>query len=32
MYAAIANGGTIWKPTIAKAVVKTDGTVVKSLR
>ena len=30
MYAAIANGGTIWKPTIAKAVVKTDGTVVKA--
>ena len=31
MYAAIANGGTIWKPTIAKAIVKTDGTVVKAL-
>ena len=30
MYAAIANGGTIWRPTIAKAVVKTDGTVVKA--
>jgi hypothetical protein len=30
MYAAIANGGTIWKPTIAKAIVKTDGTVVKT--
>ena len=30
MYAAIANGGTIWKPTIAKAVVKTDGTIVKA--
>jgi penicillin-binding protein 2 len=30
MYAAIANGGTIWKPTIAKAIVKTDGTVIKS--
>jgi len=30
MYAAIANGGTIWKPTIAKAIVKTDGTVVKA--
>ena len=29
MYAAIANGGTIWKPTIAKAIVKTDGTVIK---
>ena len=31
MYAAIANGGTIWKPTIAKAIVKTDGTVVKEI-
>lgn len=30
MYSAIANGGTIWKPTIAKAIVKTDGTVVKA--
>jgi penicillin-binding protein 2 len=30
MYAAIANGGTIWKPTIAKAIVKTDGTIVKT--
>jgi penicillin-binding protein 2 len=30
MYAAIANGGTLWKPTVAKAIVKTDGTVVKS--
>jgi penicillin-binding protein 2 len=29
MYAAIANGGTIWKPTIAKAIVKSNGTVVK---
>ena len=31
MYAAIANGGTIWKPTIAKAIVKTDGTIVKKI-
>jgi penicillin-binding protein 2 len=30
MYAAIANGGTLWKPTIAKAIIKTDGTVVKT--
>jgi len=30
MYAAIANGGTLWKPTVAKAIVKTDGTIVKS--
>jgi penicillin-binding protein 2 len=29
MYAAIANGGTIWKPTVAKAIVKSNGTVVK---
>ena len=29
MYAAIGNGGTIWKPTVAKAIVKTDGTIVK---
>jgi penicillin-binding protein 2 len=29
MYAAIGNGGTIWKPTVAKAIVKTDGTLVK---
>jgi penicillin-binding protein 2 len=30
MYAAIANGGTLWKPTVAKAIVKTDGTIVKA--
>ena len=30
MYAAIGNGGTIWQALIAKAIVKTDGTVVKS--
>ena len=30
MYAAIANGGTIWQMTVAKAIVKTDGTVVKT--
>lgn len=29
MYAAIGNGGTIWQALIAKAVVTTDGTVVK---
>jgi penicillin-binding protein 2 len=32
MYAAIANGGTIWKTTIAKAIVKTDGTVVRTFK
>lgn len=30
MYAAIANGGTLWKPTIAKAIIKTDGTVIRT--
>lgn len=29
MYAAIANGGTIWKPTIAKAVISNSGRVIK---
>lgn len=29
VYAAIGNGGTIWQAMIAKAIVKTDGTVVK---
>ena len=28
MYAAIANGGTIWKPTVAKAVMTTAGKVI----
>ena len=32
MYAAIANGGTILKPTIAKAIVKTDGTVINEFK
>jgi penicillin-binding protein 2 len=30
MYAAIANGGTVWQMMVAKAVVKTDGTVLKT--
>jgi penicillin-binding protein 2 len=30
MYAAMANGGTIWQANIAKAIVKTDGTVVQT--
>jgi penicillin-binding protein 2 len=29
MYGAIANGGTIWKPTVAKAIVSNDGKVIK---
>lgn len=32
MYAAIGNGGTIWQTSIAKAIVKTDGTVVKAFQ
>ena len=31
MYAAIANGGTIWQATVGKAIVKTDGTVIKTI-
>ena len=31
MYAAIGNGGTIWKPTIGKAIVTTDGKVIKTI-
>ena len=31
MYAAIGNGGTIWQASIAKAIVKTDGTVIKTI-
>jgi penicillin-binding protein 2 len=30
MYAAIANGGTLWKPTVAKAIVSTEGKLIKS--
>ena len=30
MYAAIANGGTLWKPTIAKAIVSTNGKVIRT--
>ncbi len=30
MYAAIANGGTLWKPEIAKAVLTPAGKVIKS--
>ena len=31
MYAAIGNGGTIWQMMIGKAIVKTDGTVIKTM-
>lgn len=32
MYAAIGNGGTIWQALVAKAVVKTNGTVVATFK
>ena len=31
MYAAIGNGGTIWQMMLGKAIVKTDGTVIKTM-
>ena len=31
MYAAIGNGGTIWKPTVGKAIVTTDGAVLQTI-
>jgi penicillin-binding protein 2 len=30
MYAAIANGGTLWQPTVAKAIVNTEGKVIEN--
>jgi penicillin-binding protein 2 len=32
VYAAIANGGTLWRPQVAKAVVSADGKVVKTFK
>ena len=32
IYAAIANGGKMYQPEIARAVVKPDGTVVKTFK
>ncbi|MFI1579638.1 penicillin-binding protein 2 [Embleya sp. NPDC020630] len=32
VYAAIANGGTLWKPTIGKAVVSPDGKLVREIQ
>ncbi|HEX7405065.1 MAG TPA: penicillin-binding protein 2 [Candidatus Nanopelagicaceae bacterium] len=32
MYAAIANGGTVWQPTVGQDIVKNDGTLVKAIR
>ena len=31
-YAAIANGGTLYQPQVAKAIVKSDGTIVKEFK
>jgi penicillin-binding protein 2 len=31
MYAAIANGGTLWQPSVGRAIVKTNGKVVKTI-
>ena len=31
VYAAVANGGTVYEPQIAKAIVSADGTVVKDI-
>ena len=31
MYAAIANGGKIWRPSVAKAVVSKDGKILKKI-
>ena len=31
MYAAIGNGGTIWKPMVGKAIVTTEGKVLQSM-
>ena len=32
VYAAVANGGTLYVPTIGKAIVKPDGTLVKEIK
>jgi len=32
LYAAIANGGTIYKPQVARAIVKANGQVVKEFK
>ncbi|NHC45104.1 penicillin-binding protein 2 [Motilibacter aurantiacus] len=32
VYAAVANGGTLWVPQVAKAVMRPDGKVVKQFK
>jgi penicillin-binding protein 2 len=31
-YAALANGGTLWKPKVGKAIVSPDGQVIKRIK
>ena len=31
-YAALSNGGTLWEPRVAKAIVAPDGSVLKRIR
>ncbi len=31
-YSALANGGTLYQPTIGKAIVAADGTVLKTIK
>jgi penicillin-binding protein 2 len=31
-YAAISNGGTLWKPRVGKAIVDPDGTLVRRIQ
>jgi len=31
-YAAISNGGTLWKPRVAKAIVSPDGALIKRIK
>jgi penicillin-binding protein 2 len=32
MYAAIANGGTLWQPSVAKAVISNEGKVLATFK
>ena len=32
MYAAIANGGTLWKPEVARVIVSPNGKVIKEFK